>query len=225
MIFNDDLIFIHIGKTGGMSCANYLLKNLKRPVYSCHEFADKEITKLAIDGVTPRTDTKRHWTLEQSLQYIKEFNGKELSDFTKVMAVVRHPYSLEYSFCNHMKKPHIQKQRGDVSQSLFDLANTSFKDFVKYAGYHAPGLTQDAFIRVNGKIPESVELIKFEALDPAFADAVEPFIGAGDGERIASVNKTQYSKDLSDVLTGEVKDLIYLKHRYMFDSGLYSEDL
>ncbi len=32
MIFSDGFLFIHIGKTGGMSCSQFLLNNLKTPV-------------------------------------------------------------------------------------------------------------------------------------------------------------------------------------------------
>src|SRR5688500_11413878 len=73
MIFSDRLMFIHIGKTGGSSCADYLLYNLQGPAYNCHADADLELAPLGIDGMHPRTDIKRHCTLPEALAYVHAF--------------------------------------------------------------------------------------------------------------------------------------------------------
>jgi hypothetical protein len=44
MVFNRDILFIHLGKTGCISVANYLYRVLKPPVVSVVRF--NEIDKL-----------------------------------------------------------------------------------------------------------------------------------------------------------------------------------
>lgn len=224
MVFNDDLIFIHIGKTGGITYSQYLLKNLKTTVYNCHENAIATTASLGRVGVLPREDTFRHWDLEQSLAYIQAFNGKRLEDFKKVIVIIRHPFTLECSFYQHMKKDKVQKQRGPASAPIFQYANEGFQRFFEHAGYHSPGMRQDDFIRVNGEIPDKVELIKFEQLADTLPAAVKPFCRADAESTIGHNNRTQYTGSLSEELTDEIKQLIYKKHQFMFDSGLYSLD-
>lgn len=229
MLFNKDLVFIHIGKTGGISCSRYLLENLKQPIYNCHLSAESEIAQLPkAKGAIPLTDTHRHWTLEQSLNYIKGYNERGLDDFKIVVAVVRNPITLEYSFYNHMKKAHVRGQRGPAAKVILDMSDGPFSEFVKNAGYHVPGLTQDDFVRVNGAIPEKVNLVKFESIDRDFIDTVTPYLRPGASKQFVRSNTTHYGKDgnakRNRDITDEALEAIYQKHQYMFDSGLYSID-
>ena len=77
-----------------------------------------------------------------------------------MIAIIRHPFTLEYSFYQHMKKEKVRQLRGEASAPIFEYANQGFKSFVLHAGYHSPGMRQDDFVRIEGKIPEQVELIK-----------------------------------------------------------------
>jgi len=219
MIFNNDLIFIHIGKTGGLSCSEYLLHNLQPPVYNCHREALNEMIKT--DGIVPRTDVGRHCTLAEALDYIGQLNGKQLKDFAKVVAVIRHPYTLEYSFYKHLQKPSVRERRKSPPH-LLELAKGDFKTFVERAGYHRPDHTQDDFVRLGNEIPICVEFIKFEQLTVAFPQAVSRFFRKGAHASLPHHNRTEYQSNIGKELTDDVKELIYQKHKFMFDSGLYS---
>ena len=222
MLFNEEVIFIHIGKTGGISCSQYLLKNLKPTVYNCHENAVESTRRLGIEGIVAMENTRRHWTLEQTVDFIQAFNGRRITDFKKVFAVVRHPFTLEYSFYGHMLKTEVQQRRGEASARIFEYAREGFLSFVKNAGYHAPGKQQDDFIRLNGDIPDNVQLIKFERIADDLPVAARPYFRSGAEKPLEHVNRTSYSNSLTEELTDEIRELIYQKHRYMFDSGLYS---
>ena len=257
MIFNKDIIFIHIGKTGGQSCAHYLLNNLNPPVYNCHKNADEDLKFIKDNNVIPITDVDRHCTLSEALDVIKNINGFALNDFKKVFAVVRHPYSLEFSFYNHLKKPHVRAQR--EGSQLLEIAEKDFVYFAKHAGYHREGVAQDDFFRINGEIPEQVKLIRFEELEVSFVKETKPFIKEGKNHPFDHRNYTVYQSTLvvklankiarifrgfsgselkrpvfmdspknenilRNVLTKEARDIIYKKHQYMFDSGIYSRD-
>ncbi|MBX2880558.1 MAG: sulfotransferase family 2 domain-containing protein [Granulosicoccus sp.] len=222
MVFNDDLIFIHIGKTGGISCSQYLLKNLRTTVYNCHENAVEATRLLNRPGVVARQDTSRHWNLAQSLDYIQKFNGKSLDDFSRVIAIIRHPVTLEYSFYQHMKKTEVQKKRGAASAQIFRYANEGFLNFVRHAGYHTPGMRQDDFVRIDGEIPPQVELIKFENLNTTLPELVAPYCRTDADRVVGHNNRTSYQASVEEELDDEILELIYHKHQYMFDSGLYS---
>jgi len=222
MVFNNDLIFIHIGKTGGISCSQYLLKNLHPTVYNCHENAIEATRLLNREGVVALQDTSRHWSLKQSLDYIQSFNGRQLSDFTRVIAIIRHPVTLEYSFYQHMKKDQVQKKRGAASAEIFRYANEGFRSFVRNAGYHTPGMRQDDFVRLDGEIPSQVQLLKFEELSVTLPDVVAPFCQQQACVEVGHNNRTRYDANVEDELDDETLELIYHKHQFMFDSGLYS---
>ena len=221
MIFNENFIFIHIGKTGGMSCSEYLLNNLKPPVFNCHVDALKEVVPYNPKDVTPLTGIGRHSTLAEALRFIGKENGKMLADFEKVVAVVRHPYSIEYSYYQHLRKPQIKERRRKRSPHLVDLAEGDFKTFVEHAGYHRDGASQDSFFRIDGDVPENVELLKFEELAAALPIAIAPFKKAGPEHPFPHRNKSKYQTELSKLLTPEVEELIYQKHRFMFDNDIY----
>jgi hypothetical protein len=225
MIFNEGLIFVHIGKTGGMSCSEYLLRNLRTPVFNCHEDAREDLERIGRKGVIPRADILRHSTLAESLEYISRFNGKSLADFAKIVVVIRHPYTLEYSLYKHLQKPAVIKRRkADRTDRDLALANGDFRIFVEKADYHRCGHSQDAFFRIQGDVPDSVELVRFEDLSTAFPRAVSRYLEHEATRSFPHHNRTEYECDVSCELTEEVKELIYEKHRYMFDSGLYSTD-
>jgi len=221
MIFTKDLIFIHVGKTGGMSCSVYFLENLQPPVYNCHQEVFDQINSLEADGIIPISDINRHCNLAEALEYIKKFDGRQLEDFKKVVAVIRHPYMLEFSHYTHLRKPKVRNRRGKYDPST-KLADGDFKTFVEKAGYHRKNHTQDDFVRINDEIPSCVELVKFEQLSDAFPKAVSNFIKKGATFTFPRRNKTEYQTNIRDELTDDVKELIYRKHKFIFDSGLYS---
>lgn len=227
MIFNNDMIFIHIGKTGGMSCAQYLLHNLKPPVYNCHHDALIETFILKVikrkKGIVAMPNIHRHCTLVEDLDFIFQFNGMRLEDFKKVVAVIRHPYTLEYSLYNHLQKPLVRRRRKKDAR-LLELAKSGFKNFAENAPYHRKNHSQDKFFCIDKKIPSNLELIKFEEIEASFPKAVSPFLKKGAAKVFPNQNSTKYQSDIHNELTDEVKDILYHKHTYMFDSGLYSTE-
>jgi len=224
MIFNDEMIFIHNGKTGGTSCSNYLLKNLKRPVYNCNNDNPKAY-KAELGDIIHQKGIARHCTLSEALTFINQLNGKQLKDFKKVVVVIRHPYTLEFSFYNHLKKKDIIKRRQEKSGKLLQLASGNFNDFIEKAGFHRPNHPQEAYFLVDNKIPANVELVRFEQLSTDFPKAVAEFISNDASPEFPHANRTDYNLSLNAALTEEIRELIYQKHKFMFDSGLYARSL
>jgi hypothetical protein len=230
VIFNDEMIFIHIGKTGGMSCSHYLLRALKPPVYYCHGAALSQQRLLDQPGLILRDDVGRHCTLREGLEFIARLNGKGLDDFRKVVAVIRHPYTLEYSYYRHLQKPKARRlrkgrsRRPDGTPSALALAEGDFRTFVEHAGYHRPNHPQEKFFRLKGRVPDKLELVRFEELSTAFPEAVQPFC-RDEVIDFPHRNQSAYGADFSKVMTDDVRALIHEKHRYMFDQGYYPRSL
>lgn len=223
MIFTDDLVFIHIPKTGGMSCSRYLLRVLKGRVYNCHAHADEECRRLDRSEVLPVTDVNRHCTLAAALDHIQRLSGSGAEQPRKILAVVRHPASLEYSFYRHLQKPHIAERRRKNSPELVDLAMGDFKGFVAGAGYHREGLRQEDYFLVDGAIPANLQLLRYEALADAFPAAVTGITGEPPKLLFPHLNSSgANSQELGALLDEETCNLIYQKHSYLFDQGYYS---
>lgn len=204
-----------------MSCARYLLENLDRPVYNCHKTAKNQLKAPKLRHAIPMEGIGRHCTLVEALEFIRRFNGKRLPDFERVISVIRHPYSLEYSYYRHIQKPEIQEENRN-NPSFKNLATLDFKTFVEKSGYHRRGHPQEKFFHINNQIPDLVQLIRFEQLSTMFPRVVEPFTSQGQALALPAANQTTYTSGVDAHLTEEVKELIYQKHKYMFDSGLYS---
>ncbi|MGH8033151.1 MAG: hypothetical protein ACREO8_12515 [Luteimonas sp.] len=221
MIFNDKMMFIHIGKTGGSSASDYLIHNLNGPAWNCHVDADQELAPLGVADMQPRTDIIRHCTLTEARDYVAGFDGRKLEDFRKIVTIIRHPYTLEYSHYHYMKLP-VVREREKHNQALLERTSGDFLNFVSRAGYHRKQTPQEGYFLVDGVLPANVELVRHEDLAAAFARAVAPFLKVNAAFAFPHVNGTGYTTSVHDELTDEIEDLIYHKHRYMFDSGLYA---
>jgi len=224
MIFNDRLMFIHIGKTGGSSCADYLIHNLQGPAWNCHADADLELAPLGIDGMHPRTDIKRHCTLAEALAYVHAIDGRTIDDFEKIVTVVRNPYTLEYSHYHYMKRPDV-RARESGNPALLERTSGDLRDFAARAGYHRKDTPQEGYFLLDGGIPRNLELVRHETLAEDFPRAVAPFLKPGASFPFPHVNRTGYEGSVDDEMDAGVEELIYRKHRYMFDSGLYARRL
>lgn len=221
VIYSDDMMFIHIGKTGGSSASDYLLHNIARPASNCHADADRELAGLGITDVQARTDIKRHCTLTEARDYVAAIDGRALADFTKIVTIIRHPYTLEYSHYHYMKRADV-REREKGNPALLERTSGDLRDFAARAGYHRRGTPQDGYFLVDGALPSNVELVRYETIDTAFPEAVRAFLKPDVDHAFPHVNQTGYAGSVVDELTDAVEELIYQKHRYMFDSGLYA---
>lgn len=221
MLFNRDIVFIHIGKTGGMSCAHYLLSTLRGPVYNCHVDAELDLARVDRDDLVAVLDVNRHCTLEAAAGHIMRLTGESLADKEKILAVIRHPYTLEHSLYKHLRKPRISEQRKITHPQMVELAQGDFRTFVRHAGYHRDGLRQQDYFLINGVMPDNVELIKYECLAADLPRAVSNYVCSDHTADLPHFNRSETVGELEGLLDEETRALIYEKHRYMFDHGFY----
>ncbi|MEM6606528.1 MAG: hypothetical protein AAF671_12260 [Pseudomonadota bacterium] len=225
MIFSERLLFIHIGKTGGMSCSDYLLRSLTGPVWNCHQEADHDQSRLSRKDITSVAGLNRHCTLEAASRFLKENFDRRLEDFDKIVAVFRHPYSLEYSWYRHLQKPDVRERRRAQGE-LLELAQGDFEEFVRGSGYHRRGLTQERYVQIGGHMPPNVSIVRFENLGAEFLEQVRTFTDVEESNqgdaRFPLLNSTVYEVELDSVLTSSVKSAIQSKHPFVFETGFYA---
>jgi hypothetical protein len=92
MVFSEDVLFLHVPKTGGVSVAHYLLRALRPPI---HYVIPGHLGLADRPGYTHIPDTP-HRNLERTREFLGE-RGIELADFKAIIAVIRNPYDLAVS--------------------------------------------------------------------------------------------------------------------------------
>jgi hypothetical protein len=104
MVFNRDVLFLHVPKTGGVSVTNYLLQVLPAPVY----YVTKGPGKQAGDreGVSFIAG-EAHQTLETAHKFLPA-HGFELEQFPRILATLRNPYDLIVSYYTYKRSPEVE---------------------------------------------------------------------------------------------------------------------
>lgn len=210
-------MLIHNGKTGGLSCARYLLDNLDGLIFNCGLGADAEISSNIINV----NSINRHCTLRAAREQLLRGYQKKIVDFKKILICIRHPYSLEVSFYLHLQKHRVRERRKN-NQELLDLANGCFEEFVRYSGFHRSGVAQQDYFLVGGVIPDNVQLIHYENLAEEFTQACSAFLKLEASGSFPHINKSAQTTTKVSLLTGRAKSLIQQKHAFMFESGYYA---
>ena len=103
MVFNRDVLFLHVPKTGGVSVTNYLLQVLPAPVYY--------VTKGPIGLADAREGVsfipgEAHQTLATARKFLPG-HGFELEQFPRILATLRNPYDLTVSYYTYKRNPQI----------------------------------------------------------------------------------------------------------------------
>jgi hypothetical protein len=92
MVFSEDVLFLHVPKTGGVSVAHYLLRSLRPPI---HYVIPGHLRLADRPGYVHIPDTP-HRNLQRARAFLRE-RGIELADFKAIIAVIRNPYDLAVS--------------------------------------------------------------------------------------------------------------------------------
>jgi len=216
MVYNDKVLFIHIGKTGGTSAANYLCKTLDAPVFNVIPEGDQNVKSI---GHETTLKGRRHATLEEAKTFLKTYK-KGIKSFEKIYAVIRNPYLLEISLFNYYTKLYksgaINLDKAPRRKKAIE--NGVFDAFVKEKFYHRNNLNIRKYITIDNKIPENVSLIKFEELQDEFLKIGETY---GNGNKdFPYLNKSKKG-NIRDLITPELELIIYRKYKWVFQVGNY----
>jgi hypothetical protein len=203
MLVCDDILFIHVPKTAGLSVTRWLIDNVS---------GRKLLT--APDGTArPRWGTRvasgiRHENLEEASRGLVRI-GRSLDQFRVIMAVIRNPYDLEVSrYCFH-------RFGFSENQSLRKLARAS--DFDQWArevpfpwGHRA--VPVESFYTIDGTIPANMRLVRFEHLAQDLAEAIAP---TPVRRPLKHVNASAHGH-WSEYVSASNEPWIYQKYRWLF---------
>lgn len=216
MVFNRDILFIHLGKTGGISVANYLCRVLKPPVVSVVRF--NEIDQLKQIGHEIMIPWKRHANLVEAATYLKEKNLL-IEDFKMIMIVIRDPVDLDFSYYKHLRTPRYIKKLSHkpVNREKLEAAQKEYPYFAGKPFTHFRGELKD-FFEIDGQIPENMKIVRFENLTEEITDIVKPYA-------IADVDFPHRNKSPENIerppLTPQAIKSIFNKYQWIYEHSFY----
>ena len=152
---NENILFIHIPKTGGTSIDSYFLKKHNE---------DVGIDKLIHQFIKYKNVAYQHLQLQVIYNQRDEFN----IDFNniQIMTIVRNPYHRIMS-----ELAFLQLVKDDTSQEI------TYKHIQNFIIQHNYGILRDNHIRpqyemltLNGKIPDNIKILRTENLNQMMHD-------------------------------------------------------
>ena len=216
MVFNKDTLFIHLGKTGGISVANYLCQVLRPPVVSVVRHNEFDLLKQI--GHEIMVPWKRHANLVEAKAYLKTKNIN-IEDFKIIIIVIRDPVELDFSYYRHLRTPRYIKKLSQkpIHAEKLAAAQKDYSFFAAKPFTHYQGDLKDYF-EIDGVIPPNMRIIRFENLSEEIPELVEPY--SVKGMRFPHRNKSAENFErpaLSVVAIESIKE----KYRWIYDKGFY----
>lgn len=216
MLFNQDLLFLHVPKTGGMAVTEKLLEILPKPIY--YALPDGAKDKVHNPPNIIATVGKRHGNLQQAQEWIAEY-GKTLASFKKIIATIRNPYAMEVSRYFYLRLGHPWDQGKAQKIAL----SSDFETFAVQSPYFGrkSSKVEDYFV-LNGITPNNLVVIKNEQLDldlqKLLGELKIPL-----NSPITKLNSTKHS-DYHQYLTPKAEVAIYSRYQWLFDAGFYQRE-
>jgi hypothetical protein len=214
MLWNDDVLFVHVPKTGGMATTKYLIDILKPPLFiSVPKGHGEEHPGLTI------IEGKRHERLNESAELLAR-QGRTLASFKIILAGMRNPYDLEISRFGYLRKGH-SFDKGPTQE----LAMAGdFEIFVCESAFHgkaSPALEE--YYEIGGQMPKNLRLIRQEHIDEDMKSALAE-AGIRLTKKLPVMNVSEHGTR-EDYLTPDAERAIYDRFQWFFDHGYYEREI
>lgn len=216
MIFNQDLLFLHVPKTGGMAVTDKLLEILPKPIY--YALPKDSQDKFHQPPQIFATAGKRHGNLQDAREWVGQYD-KNLSSFKKIVATIRNPYAMEVSRYFYLRKG-FAWDKGKAQQIALDSDFETFALASPYFGRQLSGI-EDYFC-IDGVTPANLATIKQEQLQSDLAEILAELNLTLDTP-ILQKNKTKH-REYQHYLTSKAEEAIYQRYQWLFDAGFYQRE-
>jgi hypothetical protein len=218
MVFTQEVLFIHLGKTGGMSVSDYMRKTLKAPVFEV-------VSQIEIEQLKNKNNRffifgNRHANLTEANEIVSKA-GLSPEDFKLIIVVVRNPVDIELSHYKHLHKERViarLEKYPELDRDRLAASRQSFDDFAQTDITHFQG-DLASFFTINGKVPENCRIIRFENLAVEVPGILKPF-----QYRIIPFphkNKSDETFDASNLSKAALLN-IRKKYKWIYDQGIYN---
>ena len=227
--YNDEVLFIHIPKTGGHSVRKWLTERL--PDVITHETVG---TKLPMGHLR--------------LADVERFLGRKPESFKRIIAVVRDPYEQQLSQWLYLQNRYarnfhhihdvVAAQYPTLTQFLQDPLCDYHVAFEQHNGYgsthtNTPRQTGDTYqnhggfipywVGIDGELPDNVELIQLEHLEERLPCAVcdVQWTKLDKDPVVPRLNATPLRGSVRDYYTLPGAKIVEDKFSWTFSQGLY----
>ncbi|MFM2294136.1 MAG: hypothetical protein RLZZ350_549 [Verrucomicrobiota bacterium] len=212
MIFNRDILFIHVPKTGGMAMTDLLLAALPKPVFYTHPHEHSPL--LAAQGVVEITGD-RHESLPEAREILAK-RGFAMEQFRLILAVIRNPYALEVSrFC--------YLQNGNAVDRGHNQTLAMSGDFEKFAQEsfdHGDGVRPiESYYQLDGALPKNLRVLRQENLTEDLRAAFAS-VGLPTDFTLPVVNETRH-EPFATFFTLAAAAAVEARYHWFFDQGFY----
>ncbi len=212
MIFNRDVLFIHVPKTGGMAVTECLLEALPKPVFYSHPHAHDP--DLAARGVV-QIPGRRHETAAMCRETMAR-HGHDFDALKLIIAVARDPYETEVSRYAYMQNGNAWDNGANQELAM----EGDFEAFARESQSHGGGRARiEDYFEIDGHIPVALRVLRQENLEAELRAALA---GAGIAScpALGRLNATGHG-DWQRYYTRGAEEAVHGRYRWLFDRGYY----
>ncbi len=212
MIFNREVLFLHVPKTAGKSITQSLGATLARPLWAYVPVGtERSLRSLPdVEGITFERSSG-HEGVSKAFQTMTEL-GLRPRDLQMILLVIRRPYDLMVSNYHFMR----EQYENNVGRENFELARTlGFEDWIEQVRF----ADMSRFFLVHQRSqPAQLRVLRYEHLAEEYAAAMAS-IGY-EPAPLPHLNASTHP-DAEELLTPRAEAAIYEKFQYLFDNGYY----
>ncbi len=213
MIFNKDVLFIHVPKTGGMAVSEVLLQALPKPLHYSHPH--RPDPRLAARGIVEFPGS-RHETAAMCREAMAR-HGYDIGAVKLVLAVVRDPYEIEVS-----RFAYLQNGNAWDSGSNQELAlDGDFEAFARASDDHGGGTVPiEEYFELDGERMPALRVLRQEDLAEDLRAALAS-VGIDGGPALRRLNTSRHGA-VHGYYTPGAEEAVFRRYRWIFEHGYYS---
>ena len=216
MLFNQDLLFLHVPKTAGMAVSQKLLEILPKPIYCA--LPDYARDKIHNPPKIIASVGRRHGNLQQAQEWVAKYD-KTLASFKKIIATIRNPYAMEVSRYFYLRLGY----PWDKGKAQKIALASDFETFAVESPYFGRKLSQiKNYFLIDGITPNNLAVIKYEQLNSDLTKVLAE-LNITLNTPITKVNISKH-KDYHHYLTPKAEAAIYQRYQWLFDAGFYPRE-